>query len=84
MLIMISGITGTAGTLTRTERPNIKTLTKQLVLDMILEECFQKSVEEVTTEECGDIAEQFDPLIDENTAMWFDSATEVTYTFILI
>lgn len=82
MLIMISATPGTDG-ITRTERP-FKQLTRQLVLDMILEECFQKSVEDITDEEHGNIDETFDPVMDERNAVWMDPATGTVYSFIII
>ena len=81
MLIMI---TYTDNGITRIDRPTIKKLDDALMQAMILEESFNKPIEEIQEVFRNELADVFSPTRNGNVAIWLDPATEATYTFILV
>lgn len=84
MIVWMDGPTKQSQDLSRVEKPGINVLTDQIMRDMILEECFSLPVEQLEPELQAELKDVFIPYIEDDTAVWTDSSTDVTYTFILI
>lgn len=85
MLTMIVASAPKDEHISRVDKPMFSELTARLMMDLILEDCFQKPVEQIDSAQIEGLEEIFDPMLDDaaGVASWQDPSTDTTYTFVV-